>query len=159
MSVQPFLFGEGWIEVKDGNDSVREIFDRHYSRYVYADGRRPSLFVGPGEKLVLIRAKADAIFAWRKFKSLDQQAGVNCAIFRNESAELASALILEAEAIAWARWPGERFYTYVDPRSVPATMVRGHPVWGFCFYKAGWRFAGVTKSGKITLDKLPGVAP
>ena len=40
MNVQPFLFGEGWIEVRDGNDTARALFDRHYSRYFYADGRK-----------------------------------------------------------------------------------------------------------------------
>lgn len=154
MTVQPFLFGDGWIEVKDGNDTARHIFDRHYSRHRYADGRTPSLFVGPGEKMVLLNQRADALFAWRKFISMDAQPGVNCSIFRNEGDDIASELILAAEALALVRWPGERFYTYIDPRKVPPTMVRGFPVWGWCFFKAGWRFSGVTKSGKITLDKL-----
>lgn len=51
---QPFLFGEGWIAVKDGNATARAVFDRHYSRKRYADGRKPVLFVGPGEKMVLL---------------------------------------------------------------------------------------------------------
>jgi hypothetical protein len=151
--IQPFLIGDGWIEMRDGDASCRAIFDRHYSRYVYADGRRPKLIVGPGEKLLLLRADGGALFAWRRFIDDSGQTGVNCAIFRNEGPELASALILEAEAFALARWPGERLYTYVDPRKVPATMVRGLPVWGFCFHKADWRFAGVTKSGKIIWEK------
>jgi hypothetical protein len=153
MSEQPFLFGDGWIEVKDGNDTARAIFDNHYSRYVYADGRKPKLFMGPGEKMVLLSVKADAVFGWRKFISRDAQDGVNCAIFRNQGDDVAHELILAAERLAWARWPGERFYTYVDPRKVTPTMVRGYPVWGWCFFKAGWRFSGVTKSGKIILDK------
>lgn len=98
MGEQPFLFGDGWIEVKDGNDTARSIFDRHYSRYVYKDGRKPKLFLGPGEKMVLVTACARAVFAWRKFKSADKQGGVNCAIFRNEGAGLSSALIRDARA-------------------------------------------------------------
>lgn len=151
--VQPFLIGQGWVKVYDGNDSCREIFNRHYSRQRYADGRTPKLFMGPGEKMVLLRAEADALFGWRKFKSDDGQQGVNCAIFRNEGPELSSALILAAESLAVERWPGERFYTYIDPAKVKPTMVRGYPVWGFCFYKAGWKFVGVSKSGKIIMDK------
>jgi hypothetical protein len=150
---QPFLFGEGWIEVRDGNDTARALFDRHYSRYVYADGRKPSLFVGPGEKMVLLTREADALFVWRKFISRDAQEGVNCAIFRNESPDLAHSMILSAEALAHERWPGERFYTYVDHRKVEPTMVRGYPVWGWCFFKAGWHYAGTSKSGKIILAK------
>lgn len=155
MNLQPYLFGEDWIEVRDGNDTARALFDRHYSRYVYADGRKPRIFMGPGEKMVLLSPRADAVFGWRKFISRDEQDGINCAIFRNEGPELAHQLILSAETLAAARWPGERFYTYVDPRKVKPTMVRGLPVWGWCFMKAGWKFAGVTKSGKIIWDKRP----
>lgn len=105
-----------WVEVKDGNDTARTIFDRHYSRYRYADGRKPRLFVGPGEKTVLVTPCARSVFVWRKFISLDAQRGVNCAVFRNEGVGLSSALILDAEQIAWKRWPGERLYTYVNPK-------------------------------------------
>ncbi len=144
MNVQPFLIGDGWMEMLDGDPSCRAIFDRHYSRYFYKDGRKPKLFVGPGEKMVLMRAAGDALCVWRKYISKDGQTGINCAIYRNESAEKASTLLLEAMRCAWARWPGERLYTYVNPAAVPPTMVKGHPVWGFCFYKAGWKFVGIT---------------
>lgn len=154
-AVQPYLFGEGWIEVRDGNDTARAIFDRHYSRHRYADGRKPALFLGPGEKMVLLNREADAVFGWRKFISRDAQQGINCAIFRNDGKELASELILRAEDLARARWGDERFYTYVDPRHVRPTMVRGVPVWGWCFFKASWTFAGVSKSGKIIWEKFP----
>lgn len=152
--VQPFLLGSGWIEMRDGDESCRAIFDRHYSRYIYADGRRPKLFVGPGEKKVLLRADGGALFVWRKFRSDDGQRGVCCAVFRRESTiELASQLIQEAMAFADTTWPGERVYTYIDPAKVKPTMVRGYPVWGYCFYQAGWSFDGVSKSGKIRLAK------
>ena len=153
--IQPFLIGSGWIRMLDGDDSCRAIFDRHYSRYVYADGRRPKLFVGPGQKLVLMRADGSALFAWRQLRSDDSQTGVSCAIFRSEGNELASALILEAEELAREDYGRQRFYTYVDPRKVTPTMVRGYPVWGWCFYKAGWSHVGVSKSGKLILAKEP----
>lgn len=164
MSVQPFLIGDGWMELKDGDESARTIFDRHYSRYVYADGRKPKLFVGPGEKMVLMRADGGAIFGWRKFISKDGQEGVNCNIFRRESGEPASEMLAEAEQLAWVRWPGERFYTYTDPRFVKPTMVKGphgvlYPVWGYCFYRCGWVFVGVTKSGKIIQAREPAPLP
>ncbi len=155
MNLQPFLFGADWIEVRDGNDTARNLFDRHYSRYVHADGRKPKIFVGPGEKMVLLRPDASALFAWRKFISDAGQQGVNCAIFRNETSELASELIRTAMCLAWARWPGVRFYTYVDPREVQPTFVRGVPVFGFCFLKAGWSFAGVTKGRKFIWEYIP----
>ena len=61
MTEQPFLFGSGWIEVADGNDTGRALFDRHYSRHRYADGRKPRLYVGPGEKCVLLTPCARAL--------------------------------------------------------------------------------------------------
>ena len=143
--IQPFLFGAGWIPVLDGNDTARAIFDRHYSRYRYADGRRPMLFVGPGEKLVLLWHDALALFVWRRFISADGQEGVNCAIFRNEGAGRSSDLIREADAIADARWPGERHYTYVAADKIRSS----NP--GCCFKQAGWRRCGVTKWRKLVI--------
>jgi len=150
LNAQPFLFGEGWIEVRDGNPTERALFDRHYSRYRYKDGRRPKLCVGPGEKMVLLTPCARALFAWRKFKSDAGEIGVNCAIFRNEGAGLSSALIVLADALADMRWPGERHYTYVNPRKVASS----NP--GYCFIKAGWRPCGYTKKrGYRILERLP----
>lgn len=149
-AVQPFLFGSIWVEVKDGNPSCRVIFDRHYSRRHYRDGRKPTIFVGPGYKMVLMTPCARALFVWRKFISRDDQVGINCSVFRNEGAGLASDLIREAMKLAWARWPGERLYTYVDPRKV-----KGNPP-GSCFRHAGWRPCGTTKKNRlIILEAFP----
>lgn len=143
--VQPYLDATGeWLEVRDGNDNARQMFDRHYSRYVYADGRKPLLFVGPGEKMVLITDDGAALCVWRKFINRDGQTGVNCAVFRREGGEMASEQLRQAMARAWRRWPGERLYTYVDPREVRPTWRAGRPTWGHCFYAAGWRFVGLT---------------
>jgi len=155
MDVQPTFWPDRWHGVKDGNAAGRAIFDRHYSRYFYADGRKPKLFVGPGEKEVLIYGDGSALCAWRKFISGDGQKGVNCAIFRNEGERVASSILREAMEIAWDRWPGERLYTYVDPRSVKVTIERSRPVWGWCFYKAGWSFHGLTKRGLHILNCYP----
>jgi hypothetical protein len=142
--------GEYWFAVKDGDMVARSIFDRHYSRHFYEDGRKPKLFVGPGEKMVLMTSDYKALFVWRKFKSDDSQKGVNCAIFRNEGDVLSSSLILEAERLAWDRWPEERFYTYVNAAKIQST----NP--GCCFIKAGWRKCGITKVNKLViLEKLP----
>ena len=138
-----------WIFARDADPSVRNLFDRHYSRRRYRDGRSPAKFVGPGEYICLRTADCDAIFLWRKFISMDHQDGVNCAVFRNEGPIVSSLLILEAEKVAHQRWPGERFYTYVDARKVKST----NP--GFCFIKAGWRRAGLTKArGLVILEKI-----
>jgi len=134
-----------WIRIRDANPTARGIFVRHYSYRPYRDGRRPLKFVGPGEYIALITPEADALFVWRKFISGDGQQGVNCAIFRNESRFLSSDLILEASYLAWEKWPGERLYTYVNPRKIQST----NP--GFCFLMAGWRRCGITKVNKLVI--------
>lgn len=139
-----------WVEVKDGNDTGRDIFNGHYSRRHYRDGRKPKLFVGPGQKMVLISPDAMALFVWRKFISRNSQIGVNCAVFRNESPRLSSDLILAAETFAWKRWPGERLYTYIDIRK---TRRKRDP--GRCFLRAGWQHSGWTKKGLRILEKRP----
>src|SRR5437763_10543437 len=108
------IFGGHWVEVRDGDARARSLFERHYSCRRYKDGRRRTLFVGPGEKVVLLTHECDALFVWRRFRSMDGQQGVNCAVFRNESPARSSDLIREACALAWRRWPGARLYTYVD---------------------------------------------
>ena len=147
---QTSLLDATWVLTKDGNDTARAIFDGHYSRYRYADGRKPLLFVGPGEKIVLVTPDALALFVWRKFISMDHQEGVSCAVFRNEGPRLSSELIREADAIAWERWPGERLYTYVYPKK---TRRKRDP--GRCFRKAGWRPCGETKGGLVVLEIRP----
>ena len=134
------LFPEIWQPVRDGNPIAKVLHNRHYSKYWYADGRRTRKFVGPGEYIVLVTNCGKALFVWKKFRDASGQTGVNCSVFRNESGLLSSDLILEAEKIAWQRWPGERLYTYVNPRKIRST----NP--GFCFKKAGWKVCGLTKS-------------
>lgn len=139
-----------WYEIKDGDARGRAMLNRHYSANHYADGRVVRLFVGPGEKMVLMTADSRALFVWRKFIDKSGQSGINCAVFRNEGDQLSSALILEAEQMAWTRWPGERLYTYVNARRIKS------PNPGYCFKKAGWNVCGKTKSrGLVILEKTP----
>ena len=150
MSAQPFLpiSDAVWLEVKDGDPSGRSLFRRHYSYRPYKDGRNPALFVGPGEKMVLLTPDCRGLFVWRKFINSDGQYGVNCAVFRNEGAGLASDLIREADRMAWERWPGERHYTYVNPKRVKSD----NP--GYCFLRAGWRRCGLTKWNKLLILEI-----
>ena len=99
----------------------------------------------PGGKLVLLWHDARALFIWRRFISGDGQQGINCAVFRNEGASRSSDLIREADAIADERWPGERHYTYVNPRKIRSA----NP--GYCFLMAGWRRCGVTKHNRLVI--------
>ena len=151
-AIQPLLplYDGAWAPARDGDATVRAVFDRHYSRRRYRDGRSPTLFVGPGQKLVLRTVAGDAILVWRKFISRDHQQGVNCAVFRNEGRLRSSELLTEAMQVAWRRWPGERLYTYVDGRQVRST----NP--GYCFICAGWRPCGYTSDrGLRILETTP----
>lgn len=141
-----------WMSVKDGDPRARAIYRRHYSCYRYVDGRKPALFVGPGEKMVLMTVECAALWVWRKFINDSGQTGVNNAVFRLEDRGryLASELIREACEIAWLRWPGERLYTYVNP-----ARVRHKRDPGRCFLKAGWRHAGTTKGGLLVFEVTP----
>lgn len=152
------LISGHWIAIRDGNPMAHHIAKRHYSYHSYLDGRHANvnnnhrhLIAGPGEKMVLITADGLSLFIWRKGRDKSGQVGVCCSLFHHESPDiLASDLILEAEALAWARWPGERLYTYVNPRRVKST----NP--GYCFLCAGWRKCGKTqKLGLVILEKLP----
>ncbi|RSK24204.1 hypothetical protein [Hymenobacter metallilatus] len=123
------------------------LYERHYSA---RKNRKSKQIVGPGYSIVLLTHDDKALFVWQKQKYRnDGQHGINCAVFRNEGAGLASALILEAEQIVWQRWPGERLYTYVAPKLIDSI----NP--GCCFKKAGWRVCGESGSGLLILEKLP----
>jgi len=138
-----------WIKVKDGNTVALKLFEKHYSCYNYKDGRKRKLFVGPGEKVVLIGKNNDALFVWRKFRSMDKQQGINCSVFRNESNILSSELLKQAENIAREKWPNERFYTYINPFKIKSK----NP--GYCFKVNGWKQIGITKVNKLRiLEKL-----
>jgi len=137
-----------WIVGQDGEAELRAMYDRHYSARQYADGRKPKKFVGPGEYIVLTTPLRNALFVWRRFFDASGQRGVNCALFRNESAILSSDFIREADAIADFCWPGERHYTYVRATAIASR----NPGW--CFICAGWKRCGLTKGELIVLERV-----
>jgi hypothetical protein len=122
-----------WWVTRDGDRDCLELYERHYSCYHYRDGRERKLFTGPGEKVVLRTKPGDAMFVWRRFIDDSGQQGINCAVFRNESAHQSSELIRQADAVADLVWPGRRHYTYVNAGKIRSD----NP--GFCFIAAGWR--------------------
>ena len=93
-----------WWITNDGDARAAELYERHYSKYHYKDGRQPKKIVGPGEYIMLRTWSGDALFVWRKFKDDSGQQGINCAIFRNESSHKSSELIRQADAIADFCW-------------------------------------------------------
>lgn len=137
-----------WWITNDGDPICKRLYDSHYSSRQYSDGRKPKLFVGPGEKLVLRTWEGNAMFVWRRFKDASGQSGINCAVFRNESEHRASELVRQADTIADYCWPGVRHYTYVNAGRIRSI----NP--GFCFKAAGWQTCGKTKGGLIILERL-----
>lgn len=148
------ILGARWYAVSKRDPRVVDLYGRHYSSGKSGKTRRDWLASGitaPGESMVLLTSDGCSLFVWlyQRFKG-GGQAGVNCAVFRNEGSVLSSDLIREAEWLAWRRWPGARLYTYVNPRAVQSS----NP--GYCFKCAGWRVCGVTKGNKLLiLEKLP----
>lgn len=143
-----------WFATTDQDVTVLAMYRRHYSHRAYADGRKVTQCLGPGDKFVLRTWDGDAIFGWRRFiddcidqRTGERQRGVNCAFFRNESGFLSSECIRQADAVADALWPDRRHYTYVDAARVRST----NP--GVCFRHAGWTRAGFTKGGLIVLER------
>lgn len=140
-----------WFACSAADPRVVGIYSRHYSARGGATRREQWLQRGitaPGEQMVLLTSYSDALFVWtrEKFRH-DGQTGINCAVFRNESAALSSDLIREADDLAWQRWPSEtRHFTYVDGSKVRSA----NP--GYCFIKAGWRRCGHSKGGLLILE-------
>lgn len=68
------------------------------------------------------------------------------------------------EAVAATRWhygepPLLGMITFVDRNKVKPTMVRGKPVWGWTYLKAGFVYAGETKGGLLALQLWPEAMP
>ncbi|HKA75309.1 MAG TPA: hypothetical protein VKE26_26135 [Xanthobacteraceae bacterium] len=118
--------------------------DRHYSR-----GRRGHpQFAPSGRKLVLRDTAGLVVFVWLFPEATyrrDGQVGYNNTLFRNESSRLSSAIILEAERYAVAKWGPNRGYTYIDARKVAS------PNPGYCFKCAGWVHVGYSKDQHLHL--------
>lgn len=148
------MIGMNWYGTSKRNPVAAWLYSRHYSSLRNGKSIRDFLsagICGPGESITLLTANSDALFVWLKSKyRQDGQEGVNCAVFRNESDVQSSLLIREAEQIAWARWPEQRLFTFVNP-----TLIRSNNP-GYCFLMAGWqRLDRKTKKGLRILEKLP----
>jgi len=138
---------EGLVKTTHFDAEMAQLADRHYSRRTV--GARQ--FAYSGRKLVLRDVSGLVLFVWmypRPELRMDDRAGYHCTIFRNESPRLSSDIILEAEQAAVDKWGQNTAWTFVDARKIKS------PNPGYCFKKAGWRSAGVTKSGLHVLTKF-----
>lgn len=153
-----------WQESHRADPFCCDIADRHYSRQKVGSLQ----FVPPGRCHVLKRdcgegRKAAWVTSWpfaQYVKHAWAGAWVN-SFFRNEGAGQSSALILAAIAETRAKWypPSLGIITFVNPKCVRPTKVRGADVFGFCYAKAGFSHVGFTKGGLWAWQLLPAVMP
>jgi len=146
-----------WLPVRRTDPRAYGLYRRHYSAEKNLRYRQygNTNVAGPAETMVLLTVCCRALFVWIRntIERWDHQAGVNCAIFRNEGAGLSSALIEEADRLAWQRWPGERHWTYIDgARTHARRSKRAQP--GECFRRAGWTECGTSAEGLTILERL-----
>lgn len=152
-----------WERIHHRDTRGVELADRHYSRQTIGAPE----YTRPGFKVTLAcfdGPRVTALWASQKPKDgIERSDGLtawDCSIFRNESSERGSDLIRAAVAItlgAWGDPPPDGFVTTVDPYKVAPTMVRGYPVWGWVFYKAGFKFLKITSARKLHMLQLPRV--
>ena len=112
---------DGLVATHCADDDCSILADRHYSRRT--PGARQFLY--SGRKLVLRDVGGLVLFGWIFMEDqyrLDGQTGYNCAIFRNESQRLSSDIILEAEAMAFAKWGSKTGLTLLAKEKGPAVM-------------------------------------
>ena len=170
-----------WIGSHAADPRVVALYRRHYSAQdrLHHDHARNGI-VGPSERMILLTVDCKALWAWRIIRApaerisqlarpdkrrskrglkvgektstyFGDQQGLMCSVFRNEGPVLSSELILEAEGLAWQRWPGIRLFTYVWDSKVESV----NP--GYCFKMSGWKTCGRNADGRFTiLEKLPG---
>ena len=121
-------------------------------------------FVKPGSCVVLMTSARCALWvtSWQAYIDHEWKDTWECSTFRNEGSLPSSLLI--TQAIAATRYeygdpPAGGMITMVAPGSVPGFLVRRPGTvpemrWGYCYWQAGFEFAGWTKSGKYVL-RLP----
>lgn len=142
MTVQP------WTRVGKFHPESALLADRHYSRRKVGSPQ----FMPPGQTIVLYMP--GAVFGWWRphpssgIKAMNNLDGWTCTIFRNETNQLSSGLILAAELFIEDCGPSG-LITYVYDAKVRSR----NP--GCCFKLAGYRRTGRSADGKKTLLQKP----
>ncbi len=140
----------------------RVLADRHYNRQKIGTPQ----FVPPG-RCCVFRTVDDQAFwvtSW-PFAEYVKHAWPGawvCSAFRNEGPDMASELIREAVSATrsfFGEPPPLGMITFVDPKKVKPTIRRGKPLWGYSYYKAGFRAVGMTKAKLWAFQMLPDEMP
>jgi hypothetical protein len=149
-----------WARVTKFDPRAAALADRHYTRQTPGSDQ----FMPSGRTIVLLTDDALAVWGthWAVgggvlWSTHDWPRAWNCSIFRNEGPHLSSDLIREAVAATRALWgdpTDEGFITFVDRDKVRPKRDPGR-----CFLRAGFRFVGYTRSGKVALQLAPADFP
>lgn len=108
----------------------------------------------PGQTVILLSTDEKAVFGWWRpdpasgLMAMNGLDGWTCTIFRNESPQRSSDMILAAESVLASLGRGcgpDGLITYVFDAKVRST----NP--GFCFKKAGWKVTGRSADDRKTL--------
>lgn len=143
-----------WVRTKKADPGGAALADRHYSRRKVGSPQ----FMPPGQTIVLVLPPELALFGWWRpdpasgIASMNGLDGWTCTIFRNESAERSSALVLAAELALVEDGRGcgpDGMLTYVWDSKVRSC----NP--GCCFKKAGWKVRGRSQDCRKTLLHKP----
>jgi hypothetical protein len=138
-----------WLERWSCCPISRKIADRHYNRQKIGSER----FAPPGMCICLLSECERALFvmSWPNYASHAWKGAWINSTFRNEGAGQSSQLILEALEFVAEQWPfpEQGCVTFVDPRHVKPTKVRGKEIYGFCYMKAGFKHVGFTQKRKL----------
>lgn len=153
-----------WRYSHRADQRSRIIADRHYNRQKIGTPQ----FVPPGRCAVFYAqtrtGEAFWVTSWpfAEFVKHAWPGAWICSAFRNEAAGTASEMILDALSATRSLLgepPPLGLVTFIDRSKVKPTMVRGIPVWGWTYRKAGFREVGETKGGLLALQILPTEIP
>lgn len=151
-----------WCLSHRADPAARVLADRHYNRQKIGSPQ----IAPPGSCLVLL--SDDGLAFWitsAPYAEWVKHAWAGawvCSAFRSEGAGVASHLIRQAVAATRAfyeRIPDLGMVTFIDRKKVRPTMVRGRPVWGWTWLKAGFHACGETKGGLLAFQMLPHEMP
>lgn len=151
-----------WCASHRADPVARMLADRHYNRQKVGSPQ----FVPPGRCCVFVTdcGRAFWVTSWPFAEYVKHAWGGAwmCSAFRSEGAGKASDLILQAVSATRAFYPDVPplgMVTFVDRSKVTPVIVRGKPVWGWTYRKAGFREVGETKGGLLALQLDPGDMP
>lgn len=157
-----------WTIANRAHHEAQLLADRHYNRQKPGSPQ----FVPPGRCLVLytktITGQAFWVTSWPFSQYVKHRwpGAWVCSAFRNENAGKASDLISDAVAATLAYYgdpPPLGMLTFVDESKVKPTLVRGAPVWGWTYRRAGFEEDGYSKGGLLALrlspERMPAPTP